>query len=63
MTFLIQHIRLFKNSTKSDQMLNEIKNGLAIAYPRFRVLFPTTWTVRLEALKSVLDNWIYLESL
>ena len=44
-------------------MLNEIKNGLAIAYPRFRVLFPTTWTVRLEALKSVLDNWIYLESL
>ena len=38
-------------------MLSKLKEELSLGNPGFRVLRPTRCTVRVESLKSVLDNW------
>ena len=42
---------LIKISPKRDGMLQKIRKDILLEYPRFRVLFPTRWTVRAESMK------------
>ena len=51
---------IIKKSPKRDAMLQKIRKDILLEYPRFRVLCPTRWTVRTEAVKSILDNWVAL---
>ena len=53
---------LLKISPRGDAMLQKIQEDLAIEYLEFCAPCPTRCTVRGESLKSVLNNWIALQS-
>ena len=55
--------KLIKFSPKRDVMFEKLKDTIAPDTPGFRVLCPTRWTVRVNSLKSVLDNYIVLQEL
>ena len=52
---------LVKRSPKRDEMLQKIQKDILLEYPRFRVLWPTRWTVRAESMKRILDNCVALQ--
>lgn len=60
--------KLIKKSPARDAIFKRLKEEMASDAPGIRVLCPTRWTVRAEALKSILDNYnvlleLWVESL
>ncbi len=55
--------KLVKLSPKRDSIFQRIKSELAIDQSGLRVLCPTRWTVRADALNSVLANYEALQEL
>ena len=49
--------KLIKKSPRRDAIFKRLKEELASDSPGIRVLCPTRWTVKAEALKSILDNF------
>ena len=49
--------KLIKKSPARDAIFKRLKEEMGSDSPGFRVLCPTRWTVRAEALKSILDNF------
>ena len=49
--------KLVKLSPKRDLIFKNIRNELVIDQPGLRVLCPTRWTVRADALASILSNY------
>ena len=56
-------IKLLKNSPRRDSCFETLKVEIAPDTPGIRTLCPTRWTVRAEALKSVVDNYEVLNEL
>ena len=56
-------IKLVKKSLRRDAMLQKLKQQMPDDSPDIRVLCPTRWTVRAEALHSILANYEVLQSL
>ena len=56
-------IKLVKRSPRRDAMLQKLKQQMPDDSPGIRVLCPTRWTVRAEALHSILANYEVLQSL
>ena len=52
--------KLIKKSPARDAMFKHLKEEMASDCPGIRVLCPTRWTVRVEALKSITDNYSVL---
>ena len=52
--------KLIKKSPARDATFRRLKEELASDCPGIRVLCPTRWTVRAEALQSILDNYSVL---
>ena len=55
--------KLIKFSPKRDAAFHKLKAELQPGTPGVRVLCPTRWTVRADALRSVLDNYAVLQEL
>lgn len=55
--------KLIKKSPRRDVLFEKLKAELAPDTPGVRVLCPTRWTVRAEALKSIMDNYEVLQEL
>ena len=55
--------KLIKKSPARDRCFEKIKSELAPDTPGVRVLCPTRWTVRAEALQSILNNYAVLQEL
>ena len=49
--------KLIKKSPRRNAILKRLKDELASDSPGIHVLCPTRWTVKAEALKSILDNF------
>ena len=56
-------IKLLKNSPRRDSCFETLKAEIAPDTPGIRTLCPTRWTIRAEALKSVVDNYEVLNQL
>ena len=56
-------IKLIKKSPARDRCFEKIKSELAPDTPDVWVLCPTSWTVRAEALQSILNNYAVLQEL
>ena len=56
-------IKLVKKSPCRDAMLQKLKQQMPDDSPGIRVLCPTRWTVRAEALHRILANYEVLQSL
>ena len=54
-------VNLIKKSPKRNVMLEKIRKDILFEYPGFGLLCPTKWTVRVESMKSILDNWVALQ--
>ena len=55
--------KLIKKSPKRDIAFNRIKSAMASDSPGIAVLCPTRWTVRADALESILKNYNALQAL
>lgn len=55
--------KLIKKSPRRDALLQKLKTELAPDTPSLRALCPTRWTVRADALKSILNNYEVLQEL
>ena len=55
--------KLIKFSPKRDAAFHKLKAEIQPGSPGVRVLCPTRWTVRADALKSVIDNYAILQDL
>ena len=55
--------KLVKLLPKRDLLFKRIKSELAVEQPGLRILCPTRWTVRADALKGILDNYEALQEL
>ncbi|KAI6656107.1 Zinc finger MYM-type protein 1-like [Oopsacas minuta] len=53
--------KLIKKSPKRDIIFQRFKDDVTIASPGLRVLCPTRWTVRAEALASIAENYHALQ--
>ena len=53
--------KLIKKSPKRDVIFQKIKNEITCGSPGVRILCPTRWTVRAEALASVSENYQALQ--
>ena len=49
--------KLIKKSPKHDAMFKRIKKDMSTESPGIGVLCPTWWTIKAEALKSILSNY------
>lgn len=56
-------IKLIKFSPRRDSLFQKIKSELAPESPGIRVLCPTRWTVRGDALASIISNYSVLQQL
>ena len=52
--------KLLKFSPKRDALLQQIKQDVQTDVPNVRVLCLTRWTVRVDSMKGVIENYIYL---
>ena len=52
--------KLIKKSPRREAIFKRLKEEMASGSPGVRVLCPTRWTVRAEALKSIIDNFSVL---
>ena len=55
--------KIVKYSPKRNTVLQNLKETLALDTTAFRKLCPTRWTVRVDCLKSVIDNYCFLQEL
>ena len=55
--------KLIKKSPHRESILKRLKGEIASDSPGVRLLCPTRWTVKADALKSVLDNYSVLQGL
>lgn len=55
--------KLIKKSPARDRCFEKIKSEKASDTPGVRILCPTRWTVRAEALQSILGNYTALQEL
>lgn len=55
--------KLIKKSPKRDTRFEALKSEMASDSPGIRVLCPTRWTVKAEALQSILSNYEVLQEL
>ena len=53
--------KLIKKSPKRDVIFQKFKNDVASGSPGIRILCPTRWTVRAEALTSISENYSVLQ--
>ena len=53
---------LIKKSPKCDVLFNELKEEITTGSPGIRVLWPTRWTLRGEALTSIAENYQALQA-
>ena len=49
--------KLIKKSPKRNAIFERIKKDMSTEGPGIRVLRPTRWTIKAEALKSILSNY------
>ena len=56
-------IKLIKKSPRRDSKFQKLKEGIPEGSPGIRVLCPTRWTVRAQALESILKNYEVLQLL
>ena len=56
-------IKLVKKSPRRDATLQKLKEQMPDGSPGIRVLCPTRWTVRAQALQSILANYVVLQVL
>lgn len=56
-------IKLIKKSPRRDACFTRLKTEIAPAAPGVRVLCPTRWTVRADALHSIIENYEVLNQL
>lgn len=56
-------IKLVKKSPRRDAMLQNLKEQMPENSPGIRVLCPTRWTVRAQALQSIIANYEALQML
>ena len=56
-------IKLLKKSPRRDACFETLKTEMAPDTPGIRTLCPTRWTIRAEALKSVIENYEVLNEL
>ena len=56
-------IKLIKKSTRRDALLQKLKEQMPNDSPGIRVLCPTRWTVRVQALHRILANYEVLRIL
>ena len=56
-------VKLVKKSPRRDAMLHKLKTELKEDSPGIRVLCPTRWTVRAQALQSIISNYEVLQEL
>lgn len=56
-------IKLVKKSPRRDAMLQNLKEQMSENSPGIRVLCPTRWTVRAQALQSIIANYEALQML
>lgn len=54
-------VKLIKNSPRRDAMLHKLRQQLPDSTPGIRVLCPTRWTIRAEALHGIVDNFQVLQ--
>lgn len=55
--------KLVKKSPRRDAIFSKLKKEIAPAAPGVRVLCPTRWTVRADALHSIVENYEVLNKL
>jgi hypothetical protein len=55
--------KLIKKSPRRDAIFSKLKQEVAPASPGVRVLCPTRWTVRADALHSIIENYEVLNQL
>ena len=55
--------KLIKFSPRRDALFEKLKSELAPESPGVRVLCPTCWTVRADALESIISNYSVLQEL
>lgn len=55
--------KLIKFSPRRDSIFQKLKSELAPENPGIRVLCPTRWTVRADALTSIISNYSVLREL
>ena len=53
--------KLIKKSPKRDAIFNKLKDEISEGSPGIRILCPTRWTVRSEALTSISENYHVLQ--
>lgn len=56
-------VKLVKKSPRRDATLQKIKQEMPESSPGIRVLCPTRWTVRADALQSIISNYEVLQRL
>ena len=56
-------VKLVKKSPRRDAMLQKLKTEMQEDSPGIRVLCPTRWTVRAQALQSIISNYEVLQEL
>ena len=56
-------VKLVKKSPRRDTMLQKLKTEMQEDSPGIRVLCPTRWTVRAQALQSIISNYEVLQEL
>lgn len=56
-------VKLVKNSPHRDATLCKFKQEMPEDFPGIRVLYPTRWTIRADALQSNITNYKFLEKL
>ena len=56
-------VKLVKYSPRRETLFRDIKDELTEGGPGIRVLCPTRWTVRADAMASVIKNYAVLQSL
>jgi len=50
-------IKLLKKSPRGNSCFETLETAMAPDTPGIRTLYPIRWTFRVEALRSVLDNY------
>ena len=56
-------VKLVKKSPRHDATLHKIKQEMPESSPGIRVLCPIRWTVRADALQSIISNYEFLQKL
>ena len=56
-------MKLIKKSPRRNSAFQLLKEKMSPASPGIRILCPTRWTVRADALRSIVENYVVLQAL